>query len=162
MRTPAGRVRPAVLSAALIAIGVCACASGHAKKPNADEAPLPVDVEVQNDLSIPEPLTIFVTSVPGRPRVLGDIGPGQVKTFTFTPAQFGEPYRLIGYQQLSRPRTSADFTIDSPGTGTVIWSVRSGIISFRTRAVAETTAVSRGPIQAGGKDTTQADTTHPH
>ena len=125
MWNPAGRVGPAVLSAALLA-----CASGHTKQPNTDETPLPVNLEVQNDLSVPEPLTIYVQSLPGRPRMLGDMGPGTVKTFSFTPAQFGEPYRLIGYQQLMRPFTSAEFTIDGPETGTVIWSVRSGIISL--------------------------------
>src|SRR5579871_3518769 len=116
MWNPAGRVGPAVLSAALLA-----CASGHTKQPNTDETPLPVNLEVQNDLSVPEPLTIYVQSLPGRPRMLGDMGPGTVKTFSFTPAQFGEPYRLIGYQQLMRPFTSAEFTIDGPETGTVIW-----------------------------------------
>jgi hypothetical protein len=150
-------IRSTVVAAVVVVAGVYECASGHSKTPNTDETPLPVNIEAQNDLAVPAGLTVYIQEIPGKPRMLGDVPPAQTKTFSFTPASFGQPYRLIAERQLAPPLTSAQFTIDSPETGTVIWSVRTGIISFRTRATAETTAVSRGPIQAR-PDTTR-DTT---
>jgi hypothetical protein len=133
-----------------------ACASAHAKRSN-DDAPHPVYVEVQNDLTIPAVISTYVLEGVGIRIPLGDIGGGQVKSFTFTPESFGQQYRLVAYRQLSRPIYSAPFIIESPVTGTIVWSVYTGIVTFRDRDVVETTytQTNHGAIRVGGGDTTK-------
>jgi hypothetical protein len=135
-------MRPAGLSFMLAVAGVYGCASGHAKRPTSDQPPAPVNVEVQNDLAVGTGLTAFVQQTPAKPKLLGDVAPGQVQTFTFTPASYGQQYRLLAAPQAVSSDAggptdyafkSATFSIDSPETGTVVWSVRTGIVSFRNR-----------------------------
>jgi hypothetical protein len=150
--------RVVAMATALIAGVSYACASSHAKR--TDEAPHPVYVEVQNDLTIPAVISTYVLEGVGIRIPLGDVGGGQVKTFTFKPESFGQQYRLIAYRQLSRPIYSAPFIIESAVTGTIVWSVYTGIVTFRDRDVVETTYTNtnHGPIRVGG-DTTKQDST---
>ena len=155
--------RLAVVGAALGLAMAYACATGHARR--GEESPHDVNVEVQNDLTIPAVISAYVAEGEGLRRLLGEVGGGEVKTFSFRPASFGQQYRLIAYRQLARPIYSVPFTIGSPVTGTVVWSVYTGIVTFRDRDVTETTFVnpSKGVIHVGGDsmagDTSVRDTT---
>ncbi len=148
---PARRV--AALGSALGLALAYACATSHARR--GEEPPHDVNVEVQNDLTIPTVITAYVAEGEGIRRMLGEVGGGEVKTFTFRPSAFGQQYRLIAYRQLARPIYSVPFTIGSPITGTVVWSVYTGIVTFRDRDVVETTYVnpSKGVIHVGGDST---------
>lgn len=118
--------------ASALAAGVCmivgACASGG-KHQGSDQDVHPVAIEIDNDLTVPTELMIYVEQS-GIRQALGSVPGGQDKTFKFTPASFGQPYHLIGIAQLERPYRSQQFTISGPETGTVVWNLQSNILGF--------------------------------
>src|ERR1700691_1379132 len=87
--------RLAVVSA--LAAGVCtlasACASGGKHQDNGQDVH-PIAIEIDNNLTVPTELMIYVEQG-GIRQALGDVPGGKDKTFKFTPASFGQPYYLI-------------------------------------------------------------------
>jgi len=120
-------------------VGLAGCAGHH----HISEAPPhPVAVEVQNNLTIPTELTVFVTQDGGGTRqMLGSVPGAQTKTFTFTPLSFGQPYRLEGRTPLGRIVFSPRFDITDPETGTVTWAVIPNQVQFYN--IATDTAISK-------------------
>ena len=115
-----------------LAAGVCllasACASGG-KHPGNDQDVHPVALEIDNNLTVPTEMMIYVEQS-GIRQALGSVPGGKDKTFKFTPSSFGQPYHLIGVAQLERPYRSQQFTISGPETGTVVWNLQSNILGF--------------------------------
>jgi|SRR5579863_1223696 hypothetical protein len=116
-----------------LAAGVCmfvgACASSG-KHPGSDQDVHPVAIEIDNNLTVPTELMIYVDQS-GIRQALGSVPGGKDKTFKFTPASFGQPYRLLGVAQLQPyPFRSQQFTINGPETGTVLWNLQANILSF--------------------------------
>lgn len=118
--------------ASALAAGVCmlvsACASGG-KHQGSDQDVHPVAIEIDNNLTVPTELMIYVEQS-GIRQALGSVPGGQDKSFKFTPTSFGQPYHLIGIPQLERPYRSQQFTITGPETGTVVWNLQSNILGF--------------------------------
>jgi hypothetical protein len=155
---PAARCAAVAMALGIALVTACASAHGaaHAKRNNED-VPHDINIEVQNDLPVPTMLTVYVVEGGGGGirRSLGVVPGDEVQTFTFRPLSFSQPYRLLAYQQLSRPIYSPMFTVGSSATGTVIWSMYNGIISFRQQDIVDTTYVgNKGPIRVGGTDST--------
>lgn len=89
-----------------------------------DVPPHPVGVEVDNNLTVPTEVTVYVTEDQGGSRLqIGTVPGGQTKTLTFTPVSWGQTYRLLAERQLERPLRSPSFTIPNGQTGTIVWSV---------------------------------------
>jgi hypothetical protein len=114
--------------AALLGMGPLACAGKH----HINEAPPhPIAVEINNNLTVPTELTVYVVQDQGGPRqMLGTVPGAQTKTFTFTPLAWSQTYRLLGERQLSGPVRSPSFTISDPETGTVSWAVIPNQVQF--------------------------------
>jgi hypothetical protein len=141
--------------AGALAAGACmfvgACASGG-KHPGDEQDVHPVAIEVDNNLTVPTELMIYVEQS-GIRQALGSVPGGKDKSFKFTPASFGQPYHLVGIPQLAQPRRSQEFTFTGPETGTVVWNLQANILSFYD--VLDATSTAPGPAPA------PADTTKP-
>jgi hypothetical protein len=115
-----------------LAAGVCllatACASGG-KHPGNDQDVHPVALEINNNLTVPTEMMIYVEQS-GIRQALGSVPGGKDVTYKFTPASFGQPYRLVGIAQLAPPYRSQQFTISGPETGTVVWNLQANILGF--------------------------------
>jgi hypothetical protein len=118
-----------------LAIAVTVMALGCAslkKKPNEDDRPHPVGVEITNNLAVPTEVTVFLVQTGGGTRqMLGTVPGTEVKTFTFTPITLSQEYRFIAERALERPVYSQPFRIGSPETGLLEWSLLENIIGFR-------------------------------
>ena len=115
-----------------LAAGVCTLASGCASggKHQGNEPDVhPIAIEIDNNLTVPTELMIYVEQS-GIRQALGSVPGGKDKSFKFTPASFGQPYHLIGIAQLARPFRSQQFTISGPETGTVVWNLQANILGF--------------------------------
>lgn len=149
--------RAAQLSGAgALAAGVClmvaACASGG-KHPGGDQDVHPIAIEIDNNLTVPTELMIYVEQG-GIRQALGTVPGGQDKTFKFTPASFGQPYRLLGVAQLQPyPFRSQEFTVNGPEMGTVLWNLQARILSFYD--VLDATNVAPAAAPAAPADTTK-------
>jgi hypothetical protein len=114
--------------AATAAMGVSfGCATGGH---HGDDAMHPVNVEINNNLTIPTVITVFVDQGGDSRKMLGTVPGAQTRTFQFTPISFSQPYRLIAQRQLARDIRSQPFTIGSDMTGTVEWSLVPNIVGF--------------------------------
>jgi hypothetical protein len=113
-------------------IGLAGCAGHH----HISEAPPhPIAVEVQNNITIPTELTVFVTQDQGGARqMLGTVPGAQTKSFSFTPLSWGQPYRLEGRTPLGRSVYSPRFQVSDPETGTVTWAVVPNQVEFYNTA----------------------------
>jgi hypothetical protein len=115
-----------------LAAGVCtlasACASGG-KHPDNGQDVHPVAIEIDNNLTVPTELEIYIEQG-GIRQTLGSVPGGKDKSFKFTPASFGQPYYLIGIPQLERAHRSQQFQITGPETGTVVWNLQANILAF--------------------------------
>ncbi len=127
--------RMAVLTlAATLAIGY-ACASGGKGGPLP-----PVNIEVQNNLSVPTDVTVWLVSGGIRQQV-GYVPGNETKTFTITPSSGAQRYRLSAERPLARPIRSPSFNYIPEQTGTIVWALIPNIVTFRGRDVVETTYV---------------------
>jgi hypothetical protein len=120
---------PLVVAVVGIALAVGGCASHH--KYTGEEQPHPVEVEVNNNLAVPTEVTVWLVQTTGTRQMLGSVPGTETKTFKFTPITFSQEYRLVGERQLQRPLVSQPFTVGSPATGLLIWSLLENIIAFR-------------------------------
>src|SRR5665213_1648538 len=153
--THASRAARLTRANALVA-GVCmlasACASGG-KHAGSDQDVHPVAIEIDNNLTVPTELMVYVDQS-GIRQALGSVPGGQDKTFKFTPASFGQPYRLLGVAQLQTyPFRSQQFTFNGPETGTVLWNLQANILSFYD--VLDATNVAPAAAPAAPADTTK-------
>ena len=122
-------------------VGLVGCAGHH----HISEAPPhPIAVEVQNNLTVPTELTVFVTQDQGGSRMmLGTVPGAQTKTFTFTPVSWGQPYRLEGRPPMGGGIYSPRFQVNDPETGTITWSVIPNQVQFYNTAT--DTAAAKAP-----------------
>jgi hypothetical protein len=119
------------LAAIAVTVTALGCASLK-KKPNQDDRPHPVGVEVTNNLAVPTEVTVFLVQTGGGTRqMLGTVPGTEVKTFTFTPITLSQEYRFVAQRALERPVFSQPFRIGSPETGLLEWSLLENIIAFR-------------------------------
>ena len=125
-RTPLGT--GAAVAIAALGAALAACAGHH----HVNEAPPhPIAVEVNNNLTTPTELTVFIVQDQGGARrLLGTVPGARTTTFTYTPVAWGQTYRLVARAQLIGSIGSPTFTIADPQTGTIVWTVVPGIVQF--------------------------------
>lgn len=104
----------------------CASAGHHGD----DDSMHPVNVEINNNLTVPTVITVFVDQGGNSRSMLGTVPGAATRTFQFTPISYSQPYRLIAQRQLAREIRSQPFTIGSDMTGTVEWSLVPNIVGF--------------------------------
>lgn len=136
---------------AVLGMGPVACAAHH----HIPEAPPhPIAFEVQNNLTVPTELTVFITQDQGGIRtMLGTVPGDQTKTFTYTPVSWDMTYRLVGEKPLGRPLISPPFNVNDPNTGTVTWAVIPNQVQFYDLPAQTQDTTKAAPPAA-------ADTTH--
>jgi len=123
------RSRRALIAAAMTLGLVPLGCGGHHRISEAP--PHPIAVEVNNNLTVPTELTVYITQDQGGTRqMLGTVPGAQTKTFTYTPIAWGQTYRFVAERQLSRPLGSPSFTISDPETGTISWNVIPNQVQF--------------------------------
>ncbi len=129
-------------------VGLAGCAGHH----HVSEAPPhPIAVEVQNNITVPTELTVFVQpDQGGAQQMLGTVPGAQTKTFTFTPVSWGQSYRLIGRPNLGNSVTSPRFTVNDPQTGTVSWALVPNQVQFYNTAV-DTAVVTKPTPDSAAK-----------
>lgn len=112
--------------AAAIVISACAPHSGgrNARPIRA------VAVEVQNNLPLPAPLTIYATNGYAGRVLLGNATSTGTTTLAFTPASYSDTYRLIATRPLGRNVISQPFTVGSEMTGRIVWTLVPNIVGF--------------------------------
>jgi hypothetical protein len=127
---------------AVLGLGPIACAGHH----HINQAPPhPIAVEINNNLTVPTELTIFVTQDGGGLRqMLGTVPGAKTKSFTFTPISWDMTYRLVGERPLGGPVISPRFTVNDPETGVVSWNVIPNQVEFYDVQVDTTKAAAPG------------------
>ena len=123
---------------AIAGLGPLACAAHHHIR---EAPPHPIAVEIQNNLPVPTPLTVFITHDQGGfSQMLGTVSGAKVETFKYTPASWDITYRFAattgaqpnvtgeGCQQcvIESPR----FNVNDPSTGTVVWNLQANQVQF--------------------------------
>jgi len=112
-----------------------------------EEPPHPIAVEIQNNLTIPTELTVYITQDQGGGRqMLGTVPGAQTKTFTYTPFAWGQSYRLIGQRPLGGSIGSPPFTLADPEVGTISWAVIPNQVQFY--GLPDTTTTTPAPKPA--------------
>lgn len=131
-----------IASIVVLGLGPLACAGHH----HINQAPPhPIAVEINNNLTVPTELTIFVTQDAGGIRqMLGTVPGAQTKSFTFTPSSWDMTYRLVGQRPLGGPVVSPRFTVNDPETGVVSWNVIPNQVQFYDVQVDTTKAAAPG------------------
>lgn len=117
----------AIAATVLTALG-CALLK---KKPNEDDKPHPVAVEITNNLSVPTEVTVFLVQTSGTRQMLGTVPGTETRTFRFTPVTLSQEYRFVAERQLERPLISQPFRVGGPETGLLEWGLLENIIGFR-------------------------------
>lgn len=126
---------------ALVAVALLgACATLHRQ---GNEAPHPITITVDNNLSLPSDLTVYSVSLAGGAQILGSARPAGTTSFQMTPRSFSEPYRLLARDAMGRRIWSEEYTVNGPETGEIVWTLVPNILAFRdvpdTTVTADTT-----------------------
>jgi hypothetical protein len=107
------------------------CASGgKGSSRDNDEVTHDVAIEVNNNLTIPTVITVYLLAQQGARTPLGDVPGAQTRTFTFRPFSYGQSYRLLAERQLANPIRSQSFNVGGPEIGTISWALIPNIVSF--------------------------------
>jgi hypothetical protein len=114
-----------IVSAAIGLLAACASAGGRSSGPT-----LPVQLEINNNLSLPTDITVYAITHGGARTLLGDVPPGTTRSFTFKPVSFSERYHLLAIRPLKRPIRSQFFSVGDDMTGTVVWTLVPNIVGF--------------------------------
>jgi hypothetical protein len=91
-----------------------------------------VDIEVKNDVQPRENLAVYITLEPNDRRYLGDVPPGQTKTFSYRPRSYVGNFHLTARAPLQSEIVSHSFTLDSETVVAVEWQVGPNMVSFRS------------------------------
>lgn len=135
------RARGAIIAAALV---LAACATSSRGVTTTSEGttttsstvtkqtpgPQQVSIQVTNDHTPPEQITLFVRGAGGSQQLLGNVNPGQTATFTYTPTVASGRYVLVGQTASGSAFVSDPFTIDTSVSG-LSWATQgSRIVPF--------------------------------
>ena len=126
VRASRANVAGALVLGLTVAAGGCASGGKH---PNSDEDIHPIAIEIDNNLTVPTELMIYLEEG-GVRRQLGSVPGAKNKTFQFTPNSYSDQYRLIGRAQLEGFIRSQQFTIGGSEMGTVVWNLQANILGF--------------------------------
>ena len=88
-----------------------------------------VNVEVNNNLQIATPITVYAWSDVGSRQLLGNVLPGSRATLRFRAAHITGNYRLVANVA---SQTQGDYQVSNPvalvGGETITWDVRSNVV----------------------------------
>ncbi|HEV7586961.1 MAG TPA: hypothetical protein VGO40_02430 [Longimicrobium sp.] len=88
-----------------------------------------VEVEVNNDLPLRTPLTIYVLSDVGNRQLLGSVAPGSTSRLRFRAAAITGNYRFVARVA---SQTQGDYLVSNPvaltGGETVSWEIRNNVL----------------------------------
>ena len=112
----------------LTLVGTGACAGHHQI---AQGPPRPIAVEINNNLTIPTELTVYIVTDQGGSRyMLGTVPGAQTRTFTYTPVDLGQWYRFLAVRPLGNPISSPRFSLADGETTTVAWTAVPNQVQF--------------------------------
>jgi len=88
-----------------------------------------VEVEVNNNLPIRTPITVYAVSDLGNRQLIGNVSPGSTSRLRFRAAQITGNYRLVARVA---SQTQGDYLVSNPvaltGGETVTWEVRNNVV----------------------------------
>jgi len=88
-----------------------------------------VDVEVNNDLAVPTPLTIYIVSDVGNRQMIGTVSPNRTTRLTYRAGVVTGNYRLVARVA---SQTQGDYlasnSVALTGGETVMWQLRNNVI----------------------------------
>jgi hypothetical protein len=91
--------------------------------------PESVDVEIDNNLVVPTPLTIYVLSAAGQRQLLGSVNAGRQTTLRFRNGAITGAYRFVAREA---SQTHGEYltspAIDLRGGELVTWNLRSNVV----------------------------------
>lgn len=116
-----GRIRGILIAAAtILVLGACATAGGAGGEETV------VDIEVENTLSPPVSVTIWIVPELDPRELLGTVGPGEAEAFSYTAGAAGR-YRLVAETTAGGDLLSRRFAI--PGdVETVSWNMSTNTV----------------------------------
>jgi hypothetical protein len=89
-----------------------------------------VAIEVNNDFKMGSPYSVYLVKLPANRKYLGDVPPGQRKTFVFHPDSYSTQYRLIATAPLQPTIRSVDFTVIDDNTVEIDWNLYLNSVDF--------------------------------
>ncbi len=127
-----GTTRWSSVAASFIIIGAAAVQSGCASARGRSGPVRPVELDIENNLTVPTDLSVYAIRVNGGARqIIGDVPPATTKAFQFTPDSYSEVYRLVASGPNGRAIRSQSFIVGYDMTGQIIWTLVPNIIGFR-------------------------------
>ncbi|MEO6777905.1 MAG: hypothetical protein ABI194_00490 [Gemmatimonadaceae bacterium] len=121
----AGRLAALGLALSMVSLAACASAGGRT-----EGVPIPIQLQVINNLRLPTDLTVYAVTRAGNRTLLGGVHPGATTNLTFTPVSFSEPYRLLATTANGRSIRSQSFSVVSDMTGAIVWTLVPNIVGF--------------------------------
>lgn len=103
-------------------LAACATGGGPARRVQGEE----VRVEVHNDLVPQGPITVRMVTSTGRRVILGEVGPGQIRTLSYAEPNLGGSHRLVAEPNSGAALVSQAFTLVPQAR--VIWTLRNNLI----------------------------------
>lgn len=123
-RRSLSRVLPLPMLVSLLLAVACA----KPKPAVGDNPSAEVLVEVANDQSPPEPITVFIESEGGSRQLLGTVPATATRTFRYKPITHAGRFVLLARLEGSGTIGSQPFTLT--GTAGVSWSLRNNVLQF--------------------------------
>ena len=114
------------ISTIAAAAALTACASKQQVE-NVQLSPT-VQLEVTNNFSPPDQVTVFVVTQSGGRQLLGSVGPGQRGRFTYRPTSASDKFMLRAQWTSGRTMTSQPFTLVNATS--VAWGLQQNTIQI--------------------------------
>jgi hypothetical protein len=119
------RIRSALASLLLVMVSLSACATG-ARGSGEASADGQITVRVNNNLTVPAEVTVFIVNELGSSRLLGSVPSNGSRSFQYSPTASSGRYHLVARGTGGAEITSNVFT--AGGTETAVWALNSNIV----------------------------------
>lgn len=118
-----------VVAATLLAVSLSATGCATGKGHHGDDSPHPVEIEINNNFTVPTTITVFIQGQNYGRKMLGTVPGGDSARFIFKPDTWGTYYRLFAERQLAPTVTSNRFNFSGPSTGSITWNIIPNIVT---------------------------------
>jgi uncharacterized lipoprotein YajG len=114
----------------MAAVAAAVLLAGCAKQQPVTEMSLSpkVMVQVTNNFSPPDQVTVFIVNQTGSRQVLGSVSPGQKKSFPYQPTSAVDKFSLVAQATQGGKMTSQIFTLVNAES--VVWDLRSNTLQI--------------------------------
>ena len=118
------RIRSALASLLLVMVSLPACATGARASGEAND--IAITVRVNNNLTVPGEVSVFIVNELGSSRLLGSVPAGGSRSFDYTPSASSGRYHLRARGTAGGELESNVFTATAQETA--VWALNSNIV----------------------------------